>query len=330
MTVERFEIIYGLVLPAVLAALLSLPALFFRRDGRACKKTLWLHLGLGIPFVIGFGGLFGVPRLPVAESWQWLFYIVAGITVLGVVDSLWPAPMWARAAVVLLVTEACAWLLLWPLVRNDWADGHPLLWIEAFSLALFFSWVGLNALGDRISGTQFSFALLPPAVAVSLVAMLSGYRTIGPMGGIPFACIAAMLPIVWLASVSYTRGPVLLWIVICYGLLTVGYFFANVTTTNGLLLLVSPQMAWIGELPAIRRLKPVPRGMLRVAAVALPAFVAVGLAGVSFARQMNEENGGMSQASAERRTSPTRGEPMSRLPKPGSAPTATAAAWASG
>jgi hypothetical protein len=295
-TVERFEILYGLVLPALLAALLSVPVLIFRRHGIASKKSLWLHLGLGVPFVVGFGGLFGVPRLPVAESWQWLFYIVAGITAFGIVDSLWRAPMWARATGALLVAEAFAWLLLWPLIENNWADGHPLFWIEAFSLALFFSWLGLNSLSNRISGAQFSFALLPPTVAVPLVVMLSGYRTIGPMGGIPFACIAAMLPIMWFASVTYGRGPVLLWIVMCYGLLAAGYFFANATTGNCMLLLVSPQMAWVGELPPFRRWRPAARGALRVAAVAMPAFVAVGLAGASFARQQSEENSGMTQA----------------------------------
>ena len=66
------------------------------------------------------------------------------------------------------------------------------------------------------------------------------------------------------------------------GLLLAGYLYASVTAESALLLLFAPLGLWLGKLPAVGRWPIWQRGLLELAAVALPATVATGLAAQKF------------------------------------------------
>jgi hypothetical protein len=123
--------------------------------------------------------------------------------------------------------------------------------------------------------------------AASATVMLSGYATGGQLG-LPLAGALAGGAIASLVM----RGPdVVSWVgpavVGLFALLTMGYWFADLTALHALMLFAAPLVCWVAELPYARRLGPKLRAAICLVLVVVLAGGAVLRAQRAFAADTN-------------------------------------------
>jgi hypothetical protein len=153
-------------------------------------------------------------------------------------------------------------------------------WISGISLAIIIAAGLIELLAHKSGPAAAALTLGPLAAGVGLVLMFSGSATAGEI-----AAGAAMMVLGWfVASLTHSkfslaRGPVLVAILPVAGLLMYPSLPpSTITPLEIAILCAAPPLAWIAEIPPISRWKRVNRELLRVALVAIPILVAVGLA----------------------------------------------------
>ena len=104
----------------------------------------------------------------------------------------------------------------------------------------------------------------------SVSIMLSAYLS-GGQAGLPLsaAVLGASLAAMVLPDASRSEAPIGLAVVGLSSLLIIGRFFGDLRTDHAVLLFAAPLLAWLPELPRLRRLPPWGRGLLRVVLVGL-------------------------------------------------------------
>jgi len=73
-----------------------------------------------------------------------------------------------------------------------------------------------------------------------------------------------------------------------FGILMMGRFFGDLSTGRAVVLLIAPLLCWVSELPLVRGRKPWVMGAVRLAIVAIPLAVVLGLAKHDFDRDNAE------------------------------------------
>jgi hypothetical protein len=92
-------------------------------------------------------------------------------------------------------------------------------------------------------------------------------------------------------NLSFSRGPVYVVVTLMAGLLTYDYFASgNITVMQVSLFSVAPLLAWVVEVPPMRKWNAWKRELLRVVIVSVPIAIAVGMAVVQF--RMDAAEGG--------------------------------------
>jgi hypothetical protein len=127
------------------------------------------------------------------------------------------------------------------------------------------------------------------AIAVggsALTIMLSGYAT-GGQAGLPLS--AALLGGAAVAMVRPSPGgsvaPIGVGIVGLFSLLVIGRFFGELRTDHAIILFTAPLLAWLPEVPRLRRLPPWARGLIRVLVVGVVVGAVLGDAARRFAAE---------------------------------------------
>ena len=136
---------------------------------------------------------------------------------------------------------------------------------------------------------------------VGVTIMLSGYAT-GGQAGLPLAAalmggsaVALVLP-----GPSRQTAPIGVAIVGLFSLLVIGRFFGELRSAHAILLFGAPLLAWLPELPRLRRLPPWARGLARVLLVAI---VVAGVL-VDAARKFAAESGPPAVPGSEKPSNP--------------------------
>jgi len=101
------------------------------------------------------------------------------------------------------------------------------------------------------------------------------------------AALAGVLPLVFYLKIPLTNGPLLLILLLWHAFLMSGHFAAGLTPLNGLLLVIAPHLAWVGEFRA-RQWPVLARGFLRFGAVFIPMLSAQILAWRDFVEATRE------------------------------------------
>ena len=102
-----------------------------------------------------------------------------------------------------------------------------------------------------------------------------------------------------LAGPADMRGVLGLGVVGLFALLIVGRFFGQVSTLNAALLFFAPLLGWLPELPFVRRMRPVLRGLARVVLTAAPVIVALALAQQKFVADSSRSSSTPSEPSLQ-------------------------------
>ncbi len=136
------------------------------------------------------------PAFPPVEVTDRLAGLIAAVLVLGLCDSIRPAPAWGRWENRLLVVLLSLALVLGPVLGPDWPTRRDLLRQAGLALALLAIWSSLEALARRCPIAVLGPALIVLIAGAGLALLLSGSLVLGLIG----LGLAASLGAFWLLA----------------------------------------------------------------------------------------------------------------------------------
>jgi hypothetical protein len=259
---------------------------WLRRDQALTWVDAGWVLGIGAGFFLGCWALGNRPHWPVREDQDRFFILVLpAVLVVDLLASFPRLPRWLIWALRLVLMAGVVPILLYGTTYLSDPDGSdPDAWsmsraclILGGPAALLASvWLLLALLEYRAPRVTHAVCLAITIAAAAVAVMLSGYAT-GGQNGLTLA--AALLgPATLMAILGWgSRGtrPLGVAIVGLYSLLVVGRYFGELSSAHAILLFVCPVLAWLPELPGLRRLPRWVRECSRVVVVALAASAIV-------------------------------------------------------
>ncbi len=274
--VSARDILWLCGFPAIIAVLAMAVAQPWRR-GRDLPG--WAAAGaIAGGFVVAFIGMLRVPPFPPNAGEQWLFFLAAPLVLVAVAQGLIRSAWFgiAISAALLLVTP---YLIL----RNQHAYlGGRVVWSWSIGvgIGMIAWWAAMELLARRVRGSSLPL-LMALFAGVGGLAIIDAHSQVqGMLAGsiaVPLSIIA--LAAGWARGAALPRGGVLAVALLVPALLLCGYFFADLTLRDFLLITFAPLAAWAGEVPWLGKSDSWRRVAVRWAAVAaviaLPAFRAV-------------------------------------------------------
>jgi hypothetical protein len=268
---------------AMAAVVLLLCGWSWRGPGTARVAAGWT-LGVGLGFYLGCRMLQRWPHWPPRED-QDRFLILLMPAVFGVEllaafprisrRLIWPLRLAIAAGAARVLLHGSIYLTDSP-SSDRWSPAQTGLILGGLAVALAAEWTLLALLARRAPGRSLPVALVLTCAGAGVTVMLSGYATGGQLA-LPLAAglaggTAASLLLPEPPRADGWLGPA---IVMLFGLLVVGRFFANLGTPHAILLFLAPLLGWLPELPYLCRMRPSVRGFARVALVAVLAAAVV-------------------------------------------------------
>jgi hypothetical protein len=287
---DPIQILEALAASAAVALVVVAAGLLLSGWPRRAPKPGFVNVGavvgLGVAWFVGCAALGQWPHWPPREGQDRLLFLVLPAVLLVELVSAFPVvPRWLAWLLRILVAAGTARVLLHDTTyladlagpgSREWTPAQAWLVLLGLAAALAAVWAAVVLLAERAHGRPLPAALAVTCAGAAIAIMLSGYATGGELG-LPLA--AALLGIS-LASLALSgrvevTGVLGVGLVGLFGLLVIGRFFGQLTTTHAALLLAAPLLCWLPELPYLRKLRPWLRGGLQVALVAIPVAVAV-------------------------------------------------------
>lgn len=279
-------ILFGLVLPAILAGVLALVGSFVFREIR--WGTL---LGLCGGLILAYWGIAGTwPPVPPIEVPERVVLLGAMFGVIAIIASSRKVPWVVRLVLAIVFPAVMVWFVFKPIpvVSMPRAMMWQIIGIAA-GIAFILS-CATEGIAMRKPGVAAPLILGPVAAGAGAIQLFVGTVTLGWLG----ACIALMI-LGWMVaalirkSLNFSRGPVYVVLTLLAGLFAYDYFESgNITLWEIALLAVAPLLAWIVEIPPLGKLKNWQREVLRVILVFIPVGIAAGIAFVQFKKDSAE------------------------------------------
>jgi hypothetical protein len=165
----------------------------------------------------------------------------------------------------------------------EWSPAQATIVLCGLAVLLALVWVLLSWLQSRTSTPAVLWVLVLDALATAVTVMLSGYYGGGLLGlGLAGALTGATLASYFVRPRLSTSGSLGMSVIGIFTVLLLGRFFGNLPTRLAACLLLAPLLAWTFELPPLRTLASVWRGIGRLACVAVPLLIVVILAQRTF------------------------------------------------
>ena len=183
---------------------------------------------------------------------------------------------------------------------QEWSPAQAWMIPAGLALAMASVWAALLVLDRRTPGRSLPLAVSLACAGAAVTVMLSGYASGGQLG-LPLAAglAAVVIASLALAGPAEMRGVLGLGVVGLFALLIIGRFFGQVSTLNAALLFFAPLLGWLPELPFVRRMRPVLRGLARVGLTAAPVIVALALAQQKFVADSSRSSSTPSEPSLQ-------------------------------
>jgi hypothetical protein len=279
----------GLIGMGASALACALVLILARLAGGRTGGRWGLPLGLGIGYALGHAGASEwltsgeLPSIPPLNATDWLPWLALAAMVLGLLESLWPSPAWARWENRLLLVGATLWLLIGPLYQSLWepAQWKGAVWVCGLGAGILVFWGLLEGLsGRRGRAMLLPLAVLAGGTAAALV--LSRFLVLGECGmGLAAALGAAWLVSRWWVELSPAGGGVPVVGVLLAGLILGGFFYAELPASSAILLALAPLALLVDRIGPVARWPGWAGGLARLAAVLVPVGAAVALAAMA-------------------------------------------------
>jgi hypothetical protein len=267
-------IFLGFVLPAVIVGIV----------------LVWGWRWMGMAAVsVGFGLAFW--KLRETPSWppgsgdvfNWIFYFAISLGVLGIFDGLIPLPIWARAGVMAILWRFVIGKVLGRLAPQTLSYEYVGWASDLTTIIAIIWWVSLERISQIRPAALSPILLIIISAAASVLLFCWGTAEESKLAvvfvGISIAALAAML--------FPKRGPLPRSVAGGIGLILLlklshAYFYASdpftpAEQTFGAIFLVSPLLAFAGDLPRVKRWPVGGRAAVRILAVLLAAGIASAL-----------------------------------------------------
>jgi len=292
------DVLFGVLLPVVVPAVMLGWLITLRRSVAGAPSELspsagelargdWIGpAAIGAGFAAGFVGVLGVPPFPAVDSTDWFFALAILLAVSGIIESLWRLPVWCRWINFLADAAITIALLAWPLVRNSDNPMRVIGTLAALFVVLVICW-------ERLAAPGRDWPALETCCATALVAMtlmMSGSKKLGQLAGMLAAALGPFVIACWCTRrIRVGSGTATVVMLLVFGLLLCGRYFANLTATNGVLLWCGLVAAGARDrIPGIERLRPWQQTVVGLVAVAVFSGTAAVIAAIEFARSMSE------------------------------------------
>ena len=291
------EILYTAAVPAAVA-LVALLASWrpWRREDPVLRGQWGGALAAGVAFLAAYALLDGeVPAWPPDQARHWLFYLAAGLTLLGLLDAaahaLLHVPDWLRAELALGASAAIVLCLFQSLLRSDeWPAPVAATWVIGMTVVLHVAWVSSEVLVARLPRGAGPAVLFVFTAGVALVCMLSGSLVYGRLAGV-LAVVCGVAFAVALAAPGFTpaRGAVSVIVPLSVAVVFLGYHLAGLDATNGSLLLAGLLLPWLARVPWLAGRRPWVRATVAVLLALLPVGAGTWRARQAFLKAQQEE-----------------------------------------
>jgi hypothetical protein len=263
------EILLGFVVPALIAAGLLIPALF-----RPLRTYSWLlTIGLGVAYIVGYLGLWGPRPFPPIDTTHWLLYLPIPVAIVGLLISWRWVPSALSHPLVLVLYLAVSLIILRPIFETITFPQAAEV-VALISLAGVLSFASLSGLAARDRSSSIHLIMIVVLAGTAQVILMAKSAYVAWTAMILAAALAGALPLVWRLSISWRGGPTLLVVVMWHALLISSFFFSRLSTSNAMLLLISPHLAWLAEGPRVRSWPKLPQMIFRLALPLIPMLIA--------------------------------------------------------
>jgi hypothetical protein len=250
-----------------------------RTRSAAWVNTSWV-LGVAAGFFLGCWMLGNRPHWPPRDDLDRLFILVLPAVVLvELLAALERVPRWLVNALRAVVIIGTAPVLLFGTSylsdqngtgEAEWSKGQACLILGGLAAAVAVVWFLLGRLNSKAPGVIHTVCLAGTSAGAAICVMLSGYAS-GGQNGLTLAAALLGAASITAAGDWSARGERSLGvsIILLYALLIVGRFFGELSSTHGILLLASPLLGWLPELPGSRRLPTWGRNLCRLVLVGI-------------------------------------------------------------
>jgi hypothetical protein len=267
---------------------------------RRTTRSSWVDagwvLGLGAGIYVGCWMLGLWPHWPPLEDLdRLLILVIPAVLVVELVAAIPHMPQWLPWVIRLVVAGSAARVMLHgssyladlggPEARL-WSPAQAWLILGLLGAALATVWIVLALLARTAPGVSLVVSLAVATVASALSIMMSGYAT-GGQAGLPLAgaLLGGSIVGLVLAGAKRQTAPLGVGIVSLFSLLIMGRFFGELLWAHAVVLFCAPLVAWLPELPGVRRMPPWARGIARVVLVGIVVSGVVGDAARRFAAE---------------------------------------------
>lgn len=288
-------LLYGkaMIAAALASAVCVLAVVGARRPASTARANLACGLGIVLGLMLGYYVLGVRPAWPPASGLDRLLLVVLPVALGVELLAGWDrTPRWSVWLLRLSLCAAAGMILLHGSVyvsaaRREWSTGQAVITLASCGALLAALWALLWWLSQRSPGVSLPLSLALSIQCGGAAIMLAGYLQ-GGAAAFPLAAAVAAGALASRGAKEHASAPVLIGVGVVglFGLLFIGRYFGNLSTSRGLGLLLAPLLCWATELPTLRRQKPWLVGTLRLFLVAIPLVVALVLAKREFDRKM--------------------------------------------
>jgi hypothetical protein len=277
------QILGGFLAPAVLVALVAGFAFRLAADARWIFGPL-VAVAFSIAYSVVQSGI-GWPPTANVLYLPFYFTIVGGVLTLA--DSLFKPPIWLRVLILVILWRITVRLMLIHQVPNALSASNAEMWIDLSTLITAIWFILFEGLADRAPGITAPLLLFGMSGVSAIVLALGWHiQSSGSLAGVlALISLAGVITSVISRRASFSRGFAQMIVVILQLLLVHGYFYTddNLTDTQQVwiaLLLATPLLALLGDIPALRGRRSVWRLAIRLG----PAIILLAIISAATAR----------------------------------------------
>lgn len=270
-------LIFGVLVPAVFAGIVLLCVGRGTGDARPARAFVGA-LALGLPFLVAYRFIVGMPRLPSADvqiaSHEWLAWFVLGAIVLAPLRNVealarWSSPLYVALFAVLTFR--------FPLANQLSNDVAGLAIRFGLTLVMYVAWNASDRLSERLRGPALPTAWVVAGTGIALCALFARTALFAQLAGVITAALGAAAVVGWIDKGSrLADGAVAIaWIVFAGVLVNAGIY--DLEKPSIALLLIALLSPWLATRKALAG-RPLAQTFLAFLGAAVPTGIAVWIA----------------------------------------------------
>jgi len=180
-------------------------------------------------------------------------------------DAIFKPPTWLRALLLAVVWRMGVRLFLLRQTPDTISPSSLEMWIDLSTLITVVWWMAFEHMAELWSGVTVPLLLAALSMASAIVLMMGWHiQSSGGLAGamvgicVAAAVLAAFNGKLFFGRISFTHGFAQMVVILLHLVLMHGYFYTDDTLTNqqqvlAVLLVVSPLLAFLGQIPGIRQ-----------------------------------------------------------------------------